>query len=319
MASRPAQNVNIRSATDDDLDEIRSVCGAALGWSDPTFDSALFQWKHLDNAFGGSLLLVAEDESGILAVRPFMRWRFRKGSMKIDAARAVDTATRPDAQGQGLFRTLTTVGLERLEEEGTGFVFNTPNSKSLPGYLKLGWADVGPVPLGVGLASPRSNPLAVLRVAKSRVAAGKRSLPMDDLGESIEVGLEIIGDYEAKRSILSTDHDLETLRWRYAGGPIEYRFLPGLKQSGLVVRLRQRGEARELVVAATLGEPDERSHKLAIRDAMTRLRADHFIGGAGTPGTITAGRVGPTLALRPIHSEADASMFRWELGDIEVF
>lgn len=319
MARPLNPNINVREATAEDLGEILEVCGSALGWSDPEFDRRLFTWKHLDNAFGKSLLLVAEDETGILAVRPFLRWRFRRGEEVVAAARAVDTATRPDAQGQGLFRTLTEWGLERLRDEGTGFVFNTPNNKSMPGYLKLGWVDAGPLHLGIGVAGPRHRPGAFARIARSRGAADKRSLPMGDVGEPIDVGLSLLRTPVQPSTLLRTDHDVASLQWRFRDGPLDYRWLPGPRRSGVVVRLRQRLEARELVVAAALGDGEPRSQRRAIRSAMKRLDADYCIGAPGTPGTVPVRRLGPTLALRSVTNSPSAADLGLDLGDIEVF
>ncbi len=65
------------------------------------------------------------------------------------AVRAVDTATDPDYQGQGLFTALTMHGLDEVRADGVDFVFNTPNDQSRPGYLKMGWQTVGELPVAV--------------------------------------------------------------------------------------------------------------------------------------------------------------------------
>ena len=65
------------------------------------------------------------------------------GRSTLRAVRAVDTATHPDHQGRGLFTALTLHALEACRAEGVAFVFNTPNDVSRPGYLKMGWREVG--------------------------------------------------------------------------------------------------------------------------------------------------------------------------------
>jgi len=180
----PTASVEIRAATDSEVEEVFAVCSAALNWQSPDFDTRLFRWKHIDNAFGRSLLLIAVDRAApegarILAVRPLMRWRFANDSgTTISAARAVDTATLPSAQGKGLFRRLTLAGIEQLLAEDCGFIFNTPNSKSLPGYLKMGWFDAGEVRFGFGLSTPSAAP----RILRSRTAADKQSIETLELG-----------------------------------------------------------------------------------------------------------------------------------------
>lgn len=317
-----------RLATNDELDEVVAVCASALGWSMPEFDRELFEWKHFDNAFGKSLLLVAADDSAdpgkrIKAVRPFMRWRFAHAagpglaSEVITAARAVDTATLPEAQGRGLFRQLTLAGLDHLAEENCGFVFNTPNDKSLPGYLKMGWTEAGAVRLGFGVSSPK----VARKLSRSRTAATKPSLPTPDLGISIEDALSLLdpATLTAPTTRLTTEHTIETLRWRYATGPITYRFLRATPTGGVVVRLRQRGEVRELVVAQVLGDVPARDIARHVRNAMDAVKADLCVSPPGLGKTVAVTALGPTLALRRLHHDVAGADFAWSPGDIELF
>jgi hypothetical protein len=313
-----SDDIEIREASDADLDSILDVCGRALGWKNPEFDHSLFRWKHIHNTFGRSMLLVACDESGILAVRAFMRWSFTDGTNTVAAARAVDTATRPDAQGRGLFRRLTTDGLARLTDEGVGFVFNTPNDKSLPGYLKMGWVDAGSVQLGFGVRSARPLP----RLARSRVAANKPSIETPELGLTVDSGLELSTAWHSPAISLGglrTAHSTETLSWRFSAGPVSYRFLPGPDDTGLVVRLRQRGSTRELVLAQVIGSMDNKDASRILRRGMKDVSADVCIAPAGFPRTMTVPKLGPTLALRTVNHAPKADNFSWQPGDIELF
>ncbi len=331
-----ADDFEFREATPGDNDEVVAVCSSALGWTDPEFDHALFRWKHFDNAFGRSVLLVAVDEHGIAAVRPFMRWTFRDPTgQTFHAARAVDTATHPRAQGKGLFTRLTTFGIDMLEAQNVDFIFNTPNEKSLPGYLKMGWVAAGPVTFGYGVRSP----ISLTRTARSRTAAAKHSLPIPNIGISVDEGLDLINptpDFIANpddarpfagtapsaelpaNHALETAHSFESLRWRYGSAPMDYRFLVGPDRSGLIVRLRQRGSARELVVAHRIGHLDNHDAGRAIRNAMAQARADHCIGWAGLGGTVSLPTLGPALALRHVNNPPPSSI-DWLPGDIEIF
>src|SRR5437867_2251138 len=92
---------------------------------------------------------VAVSDDRIVGFRTFIRWRFRVDDDVVDAVRAVDTATDPAHQGRGIFSRLTLGALDELRGENVGFVFNTPNDQSRPGYLKMGWRIVGRVPIAV--------------------------------------------------------------------------------------------------------------------------------------------------------------------------
>jgi hypothetical protein len=134
----------IRAASDEDIPAIVnlfSICLRDEGGS-PTAD--FWRWKHIQNPFGKSPVLLAYSNQQLVGLRAFMRWQWRQHDKVLSAYRAVDTATHPDFQGQGIFRNLTTQLWNQIQEENPGcFVYNTPNEKSRPGYLKMGWKVLG--------------------------------------------------------------------------------------------------------------------------------------------------------------------------------
>ena len=325
MTTSNDPRIDIRVAADNEIDAAISVCAKALKWSSPTFDEALFRWKHLDNHFGRSLLLVAVEQSGtssrIVAVRPLMRWRFiTPTGNTIEAARAVDTATLPEVQGQGLFRRLTLQGIERLEADGCGFVFNTPNAKSLAGYLKMGWFDAGEISFGMRLRSSRSLP----RLAKSRTSADKPSIEVPNLGVEVEPALDALDPNVLTPTFptpdtLRTAHTLDSLKWRFCGGPVTYRYLPIDGNGGVIVRVRSRGKIRELVSALTVGSPLDSDVASIIGDAMELSNADVCVAEPTLAKTLRIPKLGPTLALRSVTVPVSPGQFAWTPGDIELF
>ena len=162
--SRSRVALDIRPFAEHDTAAVLSLLEASLGGGPAGERSpAFFRWKHLENPFGRSYMLVAEADDRIVGFRAFMRWRFDLGGEPVRAVRAVDTATHPDHQGRGIFRQLTTTALEDLRSEAD-LIFNTPNDKSLPGYLKMGWRKVEEVPIRVRVR----RPVRFLRHMRSR-------------------------------------------------------------------------------------------------------------------------------------------------------
>nr|MDQ3958041.1 GNAT family N-acetyltransferase [Actinomycetota bacterium] len=146
--------LRVRPYTDADEPAVLELLQAAMGGGPagaraPSF----FRWKHLAGPFGRSFLILAEDSDRVVGLRAFMRWRFTGAGGTLDAVRAVDTATHPDYQGRGIFTRLTMEALDALRDE-VDLVFNTPNKLSLPGYLKMGWAVTGRVPISVRVRRP---------------------------------------------------------------------------------------------------------------------------------------------------------------------
>ena len=181
-----------------------------------------FRWKHFDNPFGPSFMLLAEADGRVIGLRAFMRWRFTVAGRQLTAVRAVDTATHPDYQGMGVFSRLTRAALDALDGQ-VDLVFNTPNDASRPGYLKLGWREVGRVPVAVRVRRPVRFGLraAPPRRPPAGHAAGRR--PTRLLGcwsaaDQVERLLARGASRPAGR--LSTPRDLGYLRWRYGAAPL---------------------------------------------------------------------------------------------------
>ena len=139
----------IRKGTDSDLKEVISLLKVSLGEDRIPKTEALWNWKHRQNPFGESPILLAESAGKIIGVRAFLKWEYSREGKIISAQRAVDTAVHPDFQGKGIFSQLTRKLLEKSRLEGTDLIFNTPNQKSTPGYLKLGWEKWDRLPIKI--------------------------------------------------------------------------------------------------------------------------------------------------------------------------
>lgn len=298
--------------------------------------AAFFRWKHLDNPVGRSLMLVAEDETGIVGLRALMRWRFRLGGRTLRAVRAVDTATDPRRQGQGIFSRLTTAALEELRGDAD-LVFNTPNGNSLPGYLKLGWAPVGRLPVHVRVR----RPLALVRDVRHLGVTDtpRRARPAvraDPVGAVVtELDLAPLLATDAPEHRLVTDRSPEFFQWRYGDAPhLDYRAVGDADTGIAVFRVRPRGRLWETTIAEVLPRPDRPGATGRLLRQVQRAAATDHVTLHATRGTSlrrwapASGFVrsprGLLLVRRPVDaplpSEVD-DVRNWmlSLGDLEVF
>jgi predicted N-acetyltransferase YhbS len=332
----------VRAATPDDDPAVLELLQASMGWVPDEQYARFFAWKHRESPFGTSPSWVALDGDRVIGFRTFMRWRFDHGGRPVEAVRAVDTATHPDHQGQGIFSLLTRHALEELREDGIGFVFNTPNERSRPGYLKMGWQVVHKLPVA---ARPRSA-LALVRLARARTPADKWSAPTNGGVDA----LEALADDDALALLLArtgagsgvdgsagdgsgdgglrTQRTPEYLRWRYGFPPLRYRAVtaPGGLAEGLVIfRVRRRGAANEAALCEVLVPGDDST---TIRHLLTEVlrasQADHAVLlGAARPalGFLPVPGQGPTLVWRDVVETAPPPSADWHLtlGDIELF
>ena len=317
--------MEVRRASGADLVTGREVVRQSMGWRDGEPNEELFAWKHEQSSFGASPSWVAVLDGQVVGFRTFMRWRFLDGAGRaVDAVRAVDTATLPEARGRGVFRRLTEQAVAELIAENVGIVFNTPNDQSRPGYLTMGWSVVGRLPLTV---RPRSV-LGIPALRRARVAAERWSLPSSvglDAGPAL-ADPSVAGALLAHRPQRGwhTDRTREYLAWRFGLEPLHYRLLlvsGDPAEGGIVFRLRKRGPAVEAAVLEQL-VPDARVSRRLVRRMLDETGADYAAGlHAGQPeGLLRVPRQGPVLTARRL-TDQPPELAGWSLtlGDVELF
>lgn len=328
-------DVRVRAYSESDEEQVLDVLRAALG-EGPTGDRSarFFRWKHVDNPFGRSFLLVAEADGRIVGLRAFMRWRFETPSSIIEAVRAVDTATHPAYQRMGIFSQLTRAALENIRGE-VDLIFNTPNDKSLPGYLKMGWQVVGKVPVAVRIRKP----IAFVTGLRARSAPPEipvsGDLASDVLGSESSIA-PLLDEVSPVTERLTTPKDLGFLRWRYGtGSGLDYRALVhrrGQDDSGLAIfRVRRRGALWETAIAELITRPGDREGRRRLLGEVVRAAPVHHVtlldgaGGTGRPGPgFVRSRSPMTLVVNPLHDgirpdSTEATSWALTLGDVEVF
>jgi len=324
-----SDDLTIRRASVEDFPRIVELARRALGWADD--DAAFLTWKHLENPYGISPMWLALDGDRVAGFRTFLRWEFLfPGGQVIKAARAVDTATDPEYQGRGIFTRLTLGGLEELPAEGIKLIFNTPNEKSLPGYLKMGWTELGR--LSATVMPTSFHFFAVAHTA--RTAAGLETIPTvlgDPAGDAFTdtAGVaELLATWPVNTRII-TRRTPELFAWRYGFEPLGYRVIgrtTRLSDGFAVFRRRQRGKAVECVLCdLVVPEDDQRLaddlidkvQKAAPADYMIRL--DHRRVTRGP--FVRLPRVGPILTCRPLDAFPAPELGRWRptVGDVELF
>jgi GNAT superfamily N-acetyltransferase len=339
----------IRGYQASDEDAVLALLRRTLGEGGSFERTAEFwRWKHLENAFGASQLLLATNQE-VVGLRAFMRWGFNSPAGSLRAVRAVDTATHPDYRRQGVFARLTQTSLDQARADGVHLIFNTPNPQSMAGYLKLGWHLIGRPRL---LVRPL-NPLGITRglLLRSRAKLHAEDVPgffrspprgMESLfehGERVEQILTFDDGLTAEG--LRTARSLDFLRWRYANAPsLRYfalwtgeRPLTGLT----IFRPSIRNGLREIMLCEFLIGYGAATHARDLIAQLSKMvRADYLVA-AASPGSYHWGtlrragfiplpeRFSPNFTCYPLNWPADApdprrlQHWRLSLGDLEVF
>ena len=284
--------VRIRPARDDDLPGILDTLRAALGET-PLLRRTpeLWAWKHSLNPFGESIVFIAEKQGRVAGVRAMMRWQMlTPGGGLLGCLRAVDTATHPEFERQGIFRRLTNTVLEVARSEGVHLVFNTPNDKSASGYLSMGWQEVGPIGVlirprfgralkaepdlvpSIGEWAPRAQPVPASSLPDDRSASGFR-----------------------------TPRSAEYMTWRFLSHPTaSYGWIPDDNRAGLVARAGARSRRSELVVSDLLGSPTPRVIGSAAKTSRARYLAGWFSAGSPERRIAVRGGMIPVPGVTPL-------------------
>jgi GNAT superfamily N-acetyltransferase len=343
MPDAETSSLEVRAATSDDDAAVLELLQASMGWVPDEQYAEFFRWKHRESPFGASPAWAAVDGSDgrIVGFRTYVRWQFVRDGEIVPAVRAVDTVTHPDHQGKGIFSLLTKASLAELDEMGVGFVFNTPNDKSRPGYLKMGWQLVEKLPVA---ARPRSA-LALVRLARARVPADKWSTEcsagvpapealaddaslatlLERTGPGAGTGTDPAGGLDG---LLVTNRTPEYLRWRYGFPPLRYRAVgaPGGLADGLAIfRLRRRGAATEAALCELLVPGDDSGITRELLSEILRGSGADYVVRLGPPraalGFLPVPGQGPTLVWKGVRDQVAPTPDRWSLalGDIELF
>jgi GNAT superfamily N-acetyltransferase len=311
------ERYSIRTMIDDDLVEVLEVMRLSLGESEVNQrNTDLFSWKHFDNPFGRSIILVADAGGTIAGLRAFMRWNLAtpEGDV-VRCVRPVDTATHPDFRRMGIFQNLTQAALEEARAEGVDLVFNTPNAESGAGYRKMGWKDVQPIGALVRPKRPWRAKVEGSADRSSFIPGGIDPQPLDT------------PDRPARG--LRTTRTTEYRRWRFVDHPTAaYRMV---RHAGGAAMLRPniRNGRQEVVVSDLIGDIGTAPFRSASRAADSHYLVTWFSAGAPErKAALTAG-FAPVPGLTALTQvalplrELDRDVFdaaNWDLatGDLEL-
>lgn len=313
--------MQIREANHSDIPEILEVLKASLGETSSKKTEGVWRYKHVDNPFGESLVLLAEENEKIVGVRAFMRWQWQKGDTIYSAFRAVDTATHPDHQGKGIFKKLTLKALEIGEERGDHFVFNTPNAQSKPGYLKMGWKEVGKLKINLIPVNP-------LHCGNKKFSS-ENSVNISEFNSNAtlknwNIELKNSGKLFAPKST-------EYLKWRYVNNPLQQYRVLAQKDLFIAGYVKHQSRFKELRISELVFSPkiSKKVIKKTIR-SWAREAGVNFIslqipGGESLFYRGISGSFGPVLTFKRIGEPIEEndflklSFWNYSLGDLELF
>lgn len=350
-------NFRVEAWNDEVVPQLLELAQTTLGAGGAVAKTeAFWRWKHSDNPFGRSYGIYALDEATdrIAALRILLSWKFvSNGNVCLHAARAVDTATHPSYQRQGLFSRLTMQAVSDLREEGSDLIFNTPNEKSLPGYLKMGWKLVDKRALYLRTLRPARMVGRRLRPVDEAVAGDPQAYFVDGqvmswhrfIDEHGTQAWDLLREWESKRVLCGwrTERSEAYYAWRYGKHPnvtyyVYVTWQPESKRGDLagvaILRPNVRFGWQEVVLCdLILSEPSPADGRNVVRSLLRHLRADYVVAhfapasieyaSIRKSGFLRVPRHGMHFTVRPLIGDFDdiSQPGAWDLslGDLEVF
>ncbi|CAL66966.1 GNAT family N-acetyltransferase [Christiangramia forsetii] len=313
--------MEIKEADLNDIPEIVEVLKASLGEEQLELSEKVWRYKHIDNPFGSSVILIAKEDNKIVGVRAFMRWQWQHGDKKYHALRAVDTATHPNHQGKGIFKKLTLRAVDFSRSNDDNFIFNTPNEQSRPGYLKMGWEQVGNIQVGLRPS------LSFLKFKKKqKFYKINKNISNSEIKELCTKWNKRLED----KLGLFNPKSPEILKWRYENNPLQkYEVIAG-QGFYLAAYLKKRGKFKEFRIAEFIYDEQLLSSKELsnIINNIVNNFSCHIISYAPNLLRLSGkkGHFGPVLTFNALNiSDKEKDYFleidNWNnsLGDLELF
>lgn len=332
--------MQIRSATSQDKPAIIDLLKKSLGESTIPKSEALWAWKHEQNPFGPSYVLLAEENNMLIGLRAFMQWDWVWGDQRFKAIRAVDTATHPDFQGKGIFKKLTLQQIDICKKEGVSFVFNTPNSQSKPGYLKMGWVEQGKLPLKFKLVRPLSLVYNKIRAEKKPVILADSDSPIQAWDSNV---FNLVNKGAVTSNQLSTHVSNQYITWRYEKNPLfSYNYVTDNSSFIMIFRVKKHSFAKELRIVEFIllnanveaKKLDKQLKKLSLDFAkennidfvsMSGLQYSLYKPYFAWMGMLPVRPLGPSITLKDLNMNEkfptllEIKNWSYSLGDLELF
>jgi GNAT superfamily N-acetyltransferase len=311
----------VKQASVNDIPNIVELLKLSLGESVVEKSQHIWNFKHIDNPFGKSHVLLATENDIFVGVRALMKWNWQVGNKVWIAYRAVDTATHPDYQGKGIFKKLTLQALDDVEEEQETFVFNTPNDKSRPGYLKMGWIIVDALPIAI----VTTIPYFFLSILRKKVAK-THQIQREELDKLCKIHNRLLSG----TNTIFTPKSAAYLKWRFEENPMQKYHVISTNDWYIAMYIKEHRFFKELRIVEVIGD-DNNSHKAEVKNSVL----DYAIQNRCWIITLANkdlfklrlyGKFGPKLTFKSLTKDTlfvnkalNINNWKYSLGDLELF
>ncbi len=163
MEEKLNHGFRVRPFRRDDTPGVRRVLEASYGQK--ATPAEIYEWWSLGCPCAHPGFMVAESNGLIVGVQPMEIFQYRDAQASFKGGMLTGVAVHPDFRRRGIFSALVRACEEEAWRQGAAFVGTMPNDRSRPGFLKLGYTDLGRRTLLVRLVKPRGGQARSVPVA----------------------------------------------------------------------------------------------------------------------------------------------------------
>lgn len=135
------REIIFRPATPRDDPGIREVLNATYGKQ--AASSITFDWWCKSHAAVSHAILVAECNQRVVGLQPIQFFSYQERQCNLLGGMLTGVAVHPEFRRQGIFLKLVQTSEAEAWRIGARFVVTMPNERSRPGFLKMGYTDLG--------------------------------------------------------------------------------------------------------------------------------------------------------------------------------
>jgi len=227
-------DITYRPFRDSDAEQVKSLFSAAFG---KPKDPDHWRWEFLTPE-KRALIVVAESENKIVGHYAMLPRDYLAGGAVVRSALVVDVMTHPDFGRRGIFTGCGQAAFDLAKSNGIQMLVGFPNDAAIRGHLKVGWSELGRVPIfarpldGAAISAVLSRRLPVPRAVKAllrtfvealnrttlRTGDGRATLEWID-GSRIEAIADELGSFihlALSPYPVRLRRDVQWLKWRLA-------------------------------------------------------------------------------------------------------
>ena len=189
-------------------------------------NDAYLMWQYFSNPSGDAIIKIAKNDAGeIVGQYVLLPMDVKAFDKTIRATLSLNTLTRDDYQGKGIFTALSEMAFSTCQDENYGFTYGYPNQNSYPGFIKkLNFVSLHNVPLLIypcnlrSLVRKRFSKFLSYFVPNIFFRMSKTSTHADNVIEISLDKISLLDDFWNRvkpKYNMMISRDKNFLKWRY--------------------------------------------------------------------------------------------------------